>query len=233
MDAAFVLVPETHLPCGRVVPAFEVGRFLCSRDPEYRAPHAAITADAAPWVRVTYLTAVEACLSAGWSLITESQWLAIAHDVCRVHENWSGKKFGVGRLAQGLRRVWESHPVSGMYQPELADDHRWKTLSNGSQICDFGGNAWSWVWDDVQGGPGGLAGVVEEDSPSLRTAPFGSKKSGMGQFPTDRQQWDGRALIRGGGWRCGKEAGAFALYAASLFGKYLSVGFRATRPVGG
>jgi DNA-binding MarR family transcriptional regulator len=54
-----------------------------------------------------------------------------------------------------------------------------------------------------------------------------------GRFPKHRQAWDGRGLIRGGGWRSGKDAGAFALYAAQLYGEYLSVGFRATRPIAG
>ena len=40
-----------------------------------------------------------------------------------------------------------------------------------------------------------------------------------------------RGQIRGGGCRSGKDAGAFALYAALLNGQYAMVGFRATRPV--
>ncbi len=43
--------------------------------------------------------------------------------------------------------------------------------------------------------------------------------------------WDDRGLIRGGECRSGKDAGAFALYAALLNGQYAMVGFRATRPV--
>jgi hypothetical protein len=43
--------------------------------------------------------------------------------------------------------------------------------------------------------------------------------------------WDDRGLIRGGGCRSGKDAGAFSLYVALLHGEYVNVGFRATLPI--
>jgi hypothetical protein len=234
MENAFIRVPETHLPCGLVVPPFEVSTFLCSQDPESRVHRAASHVAHTPWVRVSYFAALAACRAAGWSLITEQQWLAIAHDVAGQNANWTGGAFGEGKLLQGLRKRSVLAPVSGMYQPDDQAETRWKVLSNGERICDFGGNAWSWVYDDLQGGPEGVAGIVEADSPSVTTAPDDPRTSGMGIFPragAHRMVWDDRGLIRGGGCRSGKDAGAFALYAALLHGEYVSVGFRATRPI--
>ncbi len=236
MEHAFIRVPETHLPCGLVVPPFEVSTFLCSQDPDSRVPRAASHVSHTPWVRVSYFAALAACRAAGWSLITETQWLAIAHDAAGQNANWTGGQFGQGKLKQGLRKRSVLAPVSGMYQPEDAAESRWKTLSNGQTLCDFGGNAWSWVYDDVQGGPEGVTGIVDADSPSVMTALCEPRTSGMGLYPkagTLRMVWDDRGLIRGGGCRSGKDAGAFALYAAVLHGEYVSVGFRATRPISG
>jgi len=234
MDNAFIRVPETHLPCGIVVPPFEASQFLCSQAPDSRVPRAASAAAQTPWVRISYLNAMAACRAAGWSLITEQQWLAIAHDVAGQNANWTGGAFGEGKLFQGLRKRSVLAPVSGMYQPDDQVETRWKVLSNGERICDFGGNAWSWVYDDVQGGPDGVAGIVDADSPSVMTAPCDPLRSGMGIFPmagVQRMVWDDRGLTRGGGCRSGKAAGAFALHASFLHGEYVSVGFRATRPI--
>jgi len=234
MEHAFIRVPEVHLPCGIVVPTFEASTFLCSQAPDSRVPRAASLAWLTPWVRVSYWEALAACRASGWSLITERQWLAIAHDAAGQNCNWTGGKVGLGKLKQGLRKRSILSPASGMYQPDDKSEARWKTLSNGQKLCDFGGNAWSWVYDDIQGGQEGVTGVVEPDSPSVTTAPCDPRADGMGIFPkagSARLVWDDRGLIRGGGCCSGKDAGAFALYAALLNGQYAMVGFRATRPV--
>lgn len=232
-SSEFVRVPETRLPCGEVVPAFEVSKFLCCLDTDWRVPHAASWAHTVPAVLISYRMALEACRNSGWDLITERQWLAIAQDVSGVADNWTSGVYGEGKLRQGLRHGYTNGPVSSLFYPDTDDEFRRKKLSNGQRIYDFGGNAWSWVFDDLQGGPDGVAAIVDEDSPSLTTARFPSTSKGMGRFPKHRQAWDGRGLIRGGGWRSGKDAGAFALYAAQLYGEYLSIGFRATRPIAG
>jgi len=234
MEHAFIRVPEVHLPCGIVVPTFDASTFLCSQAPDSRVPRAASLARLTPWVRVSYWEALAACRASGWSLITERQWLAIAHDAAGQNCNWTGGKVGLGKLKQGLRKRSILSPASGMYQPDDKSEARWKTLSNGQKLCDFGGNAWSWVYDDIQGGQEGVTGVVEPDSPSVTTAPCDPRADGMGIFPkagSARLVWDDRGLIRGGGCCSGKDAGAFALYAALLNGQYAMVGFRATRPV--
>ncbi len=256
--SGFVPVPETHLPCGLIVPAFEVSQFLCTKSigtdllgdanqmvgdrhsPE--SPNTPATqaharaqsvADRPPWTWITYYQACRACEASGWSLIRESQWLAIAHLIARHPENWTGGAVGAGKLRQGLHNTGFDYPPAGLLVPHSDKENRWKTLSSHHRLCDFGGNAWSWIYDDLQGEPNGTARIVEPDSPSLTTAPYPPREKGMGIRPTDRRAWDGRALIRGGSWRGGKDTGAFALYAARAHLGYRSVGFRATRPITG
>jgi hypothetical protein len=56
-------------------------------------------------------------------------------------------------------------------------------LSNHQKICDFGGNAASWVFDDLQGDIDGTGRTIEMDSPSMTTAPFPRLTAGMGWRP--------------------------------------------------
>ena len=247
MKPAFTPVPEIHLPSGQIVPAFEVSTFLCGKrvvpnDNPDAEPRCVVDSqdDLAPWCYMSYCQARQACIAARWQLITETQWLAIAYDVARHPANWTGGAPGAGRLEQGLRQGFTDGPISAtpngrIRLPEIAhanSEKRWKTLSNGKRLCDFGGNAWSWIFDDVQGTPDGRATVMDAYSISLTTATFGPRYRGMGIRPIDRQVWDGRALIRGGAYHSGKDAGAFALYAAIAWRGYKSIGFRATRAIG-
>ncbi len=234
----FVPVPETRLPGGLIVPAFEVSKYLCGKTIDDRQlpaangiARASLDALLLPWTWITYPQAVRACATSGWSLITESQWLSIAYNLARQGDNWSGRTPGVGKLLQGLHKGSVDQPCHALLQPHAASESRWKTLPNSYRICDFGGNAWSWVHDDIQGATDGTAKTIFPDSPSLTTAPLPPRQHGMGIRPTDRRDWKGRALIRGGDWRGGKDSGAFALYAARVPFGYRSVGFRATRPI--
>jgi len=229
MDDFFIPVPETVLPCGMVVPAFEVGKFLCT--PDQLTSGADITPDRPPMTMISFHAALEACFIRGWRMITETQWLAIAWDVCRQNENWTGRKYGSGKLLQGVRKGNVNKPISGVCQTPDPDENRWKVLSNHQKICDFGGNAASWVFDDLQGDIDGTGRTIEMDSPSMTTAPFPRLTAGMGWRPDDRREIAGRSLIRGGGWRSGKDAGAFHLWFAPSVCGFLGVGFRATRPV--
>lgn len=223
----FIPVPETRLPGGLVVPAFEVGQFLCC--PGGEGP--VIVPDRPPMTLISYHAAIEACRNRGWTLITETQWLAIAWDVCHQPENWSGRKYGQGKLKQGIRKGSTARPLSGLYQTHDPAEDRWKMLSNGHGICDFGGNASSWVFDDLQGDVDGSGRTIDIDSPSLTTAPFERMTAGMGWRPDDHREIAGRALTRGGSWRSGKDAGAFHLWFSPLVCAFLGVGFRATRPI--
>ena len=226
----FITIPETILPNGTVVPSFQVGQYVCTPGPEGKA---AITAEGTPWVCINFDEAKAACRAAGYALITELQWLAIAHDVAQQPGNWNTGIVGRGRLAQGLRQNTVKGAQPGTYEPEDPDEQRWLTLSNGERICDLNGNVFQWVFDDVQGDEQGLiAKPFAEDSPSLATAPFKSLKKGIGWRPDAGADWSGRALIRGGYWNSEAFAGAFRLDYGWPGSRGDGVGFRCTKPIG-
>lgn len=226
--ADFLTVPETTLPNGLVVPAFRVGRYLASKS---AAGLPQSTVDSEPWVSISYHAARQACANSGFALITETQWLSIAWNASQQDANWTGGAVGVGSLFQGLRNGNVSRAMPGSYQPKDHDERRWLQLSNGECICDFNGNAFQWVFDNVQGDESGLiAKAFAVDSPSLTTAPYPSMEKGMGWRPPAGRDWSGRALIRGGYWYSGSGAGAFDL--AYGWPDYANdyVGFRCTNP---
>jgi hypothetical protein len=221
----FITVPETTLPNGHVEPAFQVGQFLCSKGADGKAE---VTAEGTPWVRVKFADSKAACEAAGFALITETQALAIAHNVAAQDCNWTKGKVGEGKLFRGLRKGNVSSAQPGTYEPTDTKERRWLTLSNGERICDINGNAYSWIFDNVQGDADGLTGIIEADSISLQ-APFPSQEKGIGWRPDGRRDWSGRALIRGGCWYSGSNAGVFCLNLGWPAHELDSVGFRCTK----
>lgn len=226
----FVKVPATTLPNGTLVPSFEVGKYLCSKGPAGRA---AVTYEGTPWTRIRYAAARQACAAAGYALITELQALALAHQVAHEAANWSGGKFGTGKLKQGLHLGTVRSAQPGTYGSPDPDEPRGFVLSNGMIICDVAGNAYTWVFDDVQGDAEGLiTKPFAADSPSITTAPFPSMEKGVGWYPSVEDDWAGVALVRGGCWRSGSRAGVFRLdYGWPVYGIVI-VGFRCTKPIG-
>lgn len=223
-----ILIPETTLPGGRVVPAFRVGAYLCSQGPDGRAQ---ITADGAPWVRINYHEARAACEAIGGTLITERQALALALHLAAQPGNWTGGAVGEGGLQQGLRKWTVEFAQPGSYEPSDPDERRWHVTATGERIYDVAGNAPTWVYDDIQGDAAGLvAAQFAEDSPSLITAPFPSMKRGMGWRPAAGSDWSGGALIRGGCWDDVAAAGVFRLGYDWPDYRYDLVGFRCTYP---
>lgn len=226
----FIQVPETTLPGGVIVPAFSVGQYACTQGEDGKA---AITADAAPWVRINFAEAKAACEKADYKLITELQWLAIAWNASQQDCNWTKGKVGEGKLFRGIRKGNVSSAQPGNVEPTDKKERRWLTLSNGERICDLNGNVWQWVFDDVQGNEAGLiARSFDKESPSIAVAPYPSEEKGMGWRPSAGTNWSGRALIRGGCWCSGSRAGAFYLLCGWPDHRGDHVGFRCTKPIG-
>lgn len=222
----FVTVPETTLPDGTVAPAFQVMRYLASQGP---GGTLLSMPDAAPWVEISYHEARAAAERGGMQQLAESQALAIAWNVSQQDANWSGGKVGEGNLFQGLHKGTVDAVQPGTYVSTDADEQRWFVLSNGERICDVAGNAYIWIFDDVQGDENGLVkGRIPADSISLR-APFAPKVKGMGWRPSAGADWSGHALVRGGCWFSGAVAGAFRLDYVWPDYRYDSVGFRCTK----
>jgi formylglycine-generating enzyme required for sulfatase activity len=222
----FVTVPETTLPCGTVVPSFKVAQYAASKSDEGKA---IITASLKPWVNINFNDAKKACIDAGYSLITETQWLAIAHNVVNVDANWTKGKVGEGKLFRGIRKGDVSGAQAGDFEPTNKKERRWLTLSNGQQICDMNGNVFSWVFDDLHGDENGVINKSFDSSdPSISTAPYPSLEKGMGWRPSSAN-WSGIALVRGGYWGSDDLAGVFNLGNGWPVSDHDLVGFRCTK----
>lgn len=221
----FITVPETTLPNGKIIPSFQVGQYLCSKGVDGKA---ASSPEGTPWVSINFKEAKAACEAAGFNLITETQALAIAHNVAQQDCNWTKGKVGEGKLFRGLRKGNVSGAQPGNYTPQDEKERRWLTLSNGERICDINGNAYSWIFDDVQGDEQGLTTIIKADSVSLQ-APYPSQEKGMGWRPDGERDWSGRALIRGGFWSSESDAGVFYLNRGWHDNGYAVVGFRCTK----
>ena len=203
----FTTVPETTLPCGIVVPTFMVGKYVASKGDDGKLE---VTAEGLPWVHINYDEARAACADAGYKLITETQWLAIAWNLSQQACNWSKGEVGKGKLFRGLHKGTVSSAQPGTYVSPNKKEIRLMTLSNGEQISDMAGNVWQWVFDDVQGDADGIvAKPVTGESPSLSTAPYPSETKGMGWRPSSGRV--GAVPIRGGDWYYAADSGVFAL----------------------
>lgn len=93
---------------------------------------------------------------AGYKLITERQWLALAWNVSQQDCNWSEGKVGQGVLFREINNWNVNQAQPGNFQPAEQDEHRWLAISNGESICDLNGNVNQWVLDDVQGDEQGI-----------------------------------------------------------------------------
>lgn len=228
MQDQFIPVPETTLPGGLIVPAFQVGQYACTRGEDGKA---AVKADAAPWVSINFKDAQAACEKSGYKLITETQWLALAWNACQQDANWTKGQIWKGKLFRGLRKGNVGNAQPGTYEPEDPKERRWMVLSNGERICDLNGNVWQWVFDDVQGKADGTTTIIKADSISLTTAPYPREKKGMGWRPDGQRDWSGDALLRGSAWCSESVASAFCLGYDLPNLVCDSIGFRCTQPI--
>lgn len=226
IPTGFVQVPEIKLPNGLVVPAFKVSQHVSAKDED---GNLLLDGTCKPWTNITFSDAQKVCAEYEYGFITETQWLAIAYDLSQQDCNWTGGKVGAGDLFQGIRNGGGAKP--GNYVPTDATERRWMTLSNGSKVCDFNGNVFQWVFDDVQGNEKGLISkAFESHSPSLITAGYPSKTHGVGYRPDAGSDWSGRALVRGGCWDSNDGAGVFDLGFDRPGCEYVRFGFRCTLP---
>lgn len=223
----FVMVPETILPNGTVVPSFKVGKYITGLIDDQLS----ISESAAPWVEINFADAKTEAGKAGLKLITELQYLALAHNIAGVAINWTSGKVGEGSLFQGLHDNTEEEAQAGDYIPEEESERRWFELSNGERIFDIAGNCYTWIFDDVQGdGNGIVSSEFAEDSPSITTAPAPSMENGVGWYPKAGNDCSSYALVRGGCWGSRDVAGLFHLGSGHPDRWYDGIGFRCTLP---
>jgi hypothetical protein len=227
-EDAFVSVPETILPNGTHVPAFQVGQYLTGQ----RDGNLVIAADVPPHVCVSYHTARSLASAASYSLITETQALALAYQIAIQDINWTGGKIGEGKLFQGLRKGTVRSAQPATFEPIDPDERRWFALPGGHKIFDVAGNAYTWIFDNVQGDKNGLIAKAFDPASTSIDIPYPDEEKGQGWIPRGGANWSGRALIRGGCWRSGGGAGVFILLSDWPDLGSGSVGFRCTKPIG-
>jgi hypothetical protein len=226
-ESMFIAVPERTLPGGIFVPAFQVSKYLCSKGDDGRI---VLSASAAPWVEINYHDTVAACEAIDTLLLRETQALSIALDIASQDINWTGGKVGEGKVFQGLHKGTVDEPQDGEFESTDPEERRWHQLSNGEIIFDFAGNAFTWIFDDIQGDEKGIVkGKVLAESPSLAAAPFPSMQKGMGWRPEGPANWSGRALLRGGCWGSHDVAGVFYLSVVWPGGERDGISFRCTK----
>ncbi|HEU4830992.1 MAG TPA: discoidin domain-containing protein, partial [Candidatus Saccharimonadales bacterium] len=197
--------------------------------------------------------AADAC--SGCHLVTENEWLTLAHNVVNQNSNWSGGTVGSGYIYGGhsdgspanaliASLISDSDNYSGTGQTS-GNQRRTLTLSNGEVIWDFAGNVAEWTTGkSLDGQPGALGYAQREwntvdylgalpDSvrPDYATpaAVNWTISNGIGSLYSNADMRELRAFWRGGWWGSGSNAGVFYLVMdTEPHGVGTNMGFRVT-----
>lgn len=127
------------------------------------AGNAISSPDGAPWVSISANDAKTKCTSLGtnYDLISNPEWMTIAHNVENIASNWTSGSVGSGCLMRG--NVGGDHACTGgnsgynsVNNPDFGSARSDNgtatlTLSNGEEIWDFSGNVWEYT-DWIPGG---------------------------------------------------------------------------------
>lgn len=120
-------------------------------------------ASGSPWVSISQTNAISTATAActGCHLITEAEWLTIAHNVLNVASNWSGGSVGSGYIYSGhndnspanslVADSNDNNGYSGTGQSATSSQRRTLTLSNSEVIWDTAGNVWEWTSGTTSG----------------------------------------------------------------------------------
>lgn len=154
--------------------------------------------------------------------------MAIVYNIIAQDVNWSEGKVGEGHIYRGLRMGLVNEAQSPSYEPIDPDERRWHQFSNGERIFDFSGNAFIWVFDNVQGDE---KGIIErqfaEDSISIVPI-YNRPVRGVDWHIAAGDDRSGHAIVRGANW-CSGRGDWFGLYIN--FPDYIGtdIGFRCTK----
>ena len=131
---------------------------------------AASTSSGKPWIRITQAQAQTACKNIGakYDLISNPEWMTIAHEAESQAVNWSSGVIGTGAIYRGhsdgiieggvsgweLEASTDSNPYHQTGNSEIEpmgsgkEQKRILKLLSGHFIWDFSGNVWEWTnWD--------------------------------------------------------------------------------------
>lgn len=195
-------------------------------------------AASSPWVSISQTDAIIAANAACATcrLISESEWLTIAHDLVNQPGNWTGDSVGNGTVFLGhsdnspsSRQVASANDSNGYYNTSdtSGDQRRTLTLSNGEVIWDFNGNVFEWTLGQITGGqPGPSGGSYREwntitnssllnpdPSPSFinPAAASWTNANGIGRLYSNSSDATKRAFMRSGHWAGNNGNGLFNL----------------------
>lgn len=194
-----------------------------------------------PWVSISQTSAITAASDAcsGCHLITEAEWLTVAHNVLNVDSNWSGGSVGSGFIYSGHN---DNSPAGALAASSNDSDgyagtgnssgnqRRTLTLTNGEVVWDMAGNVYDWTSGQTSGGQPGLTSETAyawkdwnaaTANGSLSPNPFPSygtpaasgwnSGQGIGQLYSNAGETGLRGFLRGGGWYTGGDAGVLTL----------------------
>jgi formylglycine-generating enzyme required for sulfatase activity len=114
-----------------------------------------------PIANISQTTAIQYCIDAGGSLMTNAEWMTLVRNIESVPSNWTGGAVGNGGLWRGhsdnspataLEASTDNnlgYTGTGNTSPSI--EKRTHTLSNGETIWDISGNVWEWTSDTIQG----------------------------------------------------------------------------------
>jgi formylglycine-generating enzyme required for sulfatase activity len=204
-----------------------------------------------PIANISQTTAIQYCIDAGGSLMTNAEWMTLARNIESVPSNWTGGAVGSGELWRGhsdgspnnaLEASTDDNDVyfgTGNTSPSI--ERRTHTLSNGEVIWDLSGNVWEWTSDTILGqdkpnnSSGGFFqewtaisnfGTLSYDLTRPSNTSWNSTQN-MGQYFAGGLTGGPFAFLRGGFWALTSNAGVFALRLANTPSHTASnIGFR-------
>lgn len=197
-------------------------------------------AGGAPYADISQTQAITAAANscAGCRLVSEAQWLTVAHNVAGVASNWSNNSVGNGAMYRGHT---DNNPsgaqaagiddTNGYFNTSNSSGEQRRTLmlNNGEIIWDFSGNISEYTSGTVSGSgnqPGGSGytwrqwnaiggtGTVNPNPFPVFGTPAASgwtSAHGIGQINSSNSESGLRAFIRGGNSGDNSNAGIFSL----------------------
>ncbi len=208
-----------------------------------------------PYVSHTQAQAAEQAAQScnGCHLVTEAEWLTVAHNVVNTASNWTNGTVGSGSIYGGHN---DGAPANAL-QADSDDGNgyagtgqtsgaqrRTLTLSNGEIIWDFSGNVFEWTTGQISTGKPGAGGTwanydwnslgdggsLSPDVFPVFATPAASSWTathGIGRLRSNPSDTTLVGFTRGGFWSSGGLAGIFSLYLSqSATSPSASVGFR-------
>ena len=210
-----------------------------------------------PWVSISQTNAMTTSAAAcdGCHLISEAEWLTIAHNVLSVDSNWSGGTVGSGYIYSGnndgspnIALAASSNDSDGYFGTgnTSGNQRRTLTLTNGEVIWDMAGNVNDWTSGQISGGQPGVSGYAWREwnaiagTGSLSPNPhpsYGTPAAsnwtnghGIGRIYSSSTETGLRGFFRSGNWNYTNGAGVLTLIlnaSPSTVGS--SLGFRVAR----